>query len=77
MKKLLLLGSLLLVSGCRYTPPQAAVYGHSGTAFTAPNLCAALVACLNSREASCFYDRQLMTTASGTQAWEECKEVKK
>jgi hypothetical protein len=46
-------------------------------AFTAPSLCAALVQCLNSKETSCFYDRDLMQTATGTQEMEECKEVKK
>jgi len=74
MKKLLLAGSLLL-TGCGHY--QVSVYGHSGAAFTAPSLCAAMVQCLNSNETSCFYDRNLMQTATGQTEMEECKKVKK
>lgn len=67
---------LFLVAGCggHY---QVSVYGRSGAPFTAPSLCSALVACLNSKETSCFYDRSLMQTATGSTEVEECKEVKK
>lgn len=64
------------VAGCG-GPYHVAVYGRSGAAFTAPSLCGALVACLNSSETSCFYDRTLMQTATGQTQSEECKEVKK
>ena len=47
-----------------------------GAAFTAPSLCAALVQCLNSNETSCFYDKSLIQTATGTEET-GCKEVKK
>jgi len=53
------------------------VYGRSGAVFTAPSLCAALVQCMNSNETSCFYDKTLVTTATGTEEAGGCKEVKK
>ncbi|MGP8271834.1 MAG: hypothetical protein ACLQLH_17355 [Terracidiphilus sp.] len=76
MKYVIALLALTLLAGC-YAPLKVSVYGKSGTPFTAPSLCAALVQCLNSKEASCFYDRDLVSTASGAQAEEECKEVAK
>jgi hypothetical protein len=77
MRRKLLLGCVLLVTGCG-GPYRVSVYGKSGAAFTAPSLCAALVQCLNSNETSCFYDRTIMTTPSGTTTDESgCKEIKK
>ena len=76
MKTRFLLGSLLLLAGCGGAY-KTSVYGKSGAAFTAPSLCAALVQCLNSAETSCFYDRNLMQTATGSTEVEECKEVRK
>ena len=58
-------------------PYKVSVYGKSGAAFTAPSLCAALVQCLNSNETSCFYDRTMMQTASGSTEETGCKEIKK
>ena len=74
--RILLLGTLLL-AGCAYHPTPAIVYGHSGTPFTAPDLCAALTKCLNSAETSCFYDHTLLVTATGQTEESGCKEVKK
>ena len=74
MKRLLLV-AVLALTGC--APYKVAVYGKSGSAYTAPTLCGALVACLNSTENSCFYDRSLVQTATGNTASDECKEVKK
>lgn len=66
---------ILLMCGCGGVLTTS-VYGKSGKAFTAPSLCAALVQCLNSNETSCFYDRNMMQTATGQTEIEECKEVK-
>jgi hypothetical protein len=69
---------LPLAAGCAYHPSPVTVYGRSGTAYTAPTLCAAEVQCLNSKEESCFYDRTTMTTPqTGTQEEAGCKEIKK
>jgi hypothetical protein len=76
MKAMFAFGCLVLLVGCG-GPYKISVYGKSGATFTAPALCAALVQCLNSKETSCFYDRNLMQTATGQQEVEECKEVKK
>jgi hypothetical protein len=66
----------LLVTGCG-GPYMTHVYGKSGAVFTAPSVCAALVQCMNSNETSCFYDKTLLTTATGTEETGGCKEVKK
>jgi hypothetical protein len=63
------------IMGCG--PYMTHVYGKSGTVFTAPTICAALVQCMNSNETSCFYDKTLLTTATGTEETGGCKEVKK
>lgn len=76
MRKKWLIGLLLLPVGCG-GPYKVSVYGKSGTAFTAPSLCAALVQCLNSNETSCFYDKTMMQTASGSTEETGCKEIKK
>jgi hypothetical protein len=71
-----LLLAVLCFAGCG-GPYVARVYGHSGTAYTAPTLCGALVACLNSTtETACFYDRNLVKDVNGTTET-DCKEVKK
>ena len=75
MMKKILLGCSLLLAGCG-GPYKVSVYGKTGAAFTAPSLCAALVQCLNSNETSCFYDKSLIQTATGTEET-GCKEVKK
>jgi hypothetical protein len=75
MRATLLLGCFLAMTACGGAY-KVSVYGKSGAAYTAPALCAALVQCLNSKETSCFYDRTLMATATGTEET-GCKEVKK
>jgi len=67
---------MLAFCGCG-GPYMTHVYGRSGAVFTAPSLCAALVQCMNSNETSCFYDKTLVTTATGTEEAGGCKEVKK
>ena len=57
-------GMLLLLSGC--APYKVTVYGGSGEAYTAPSLCAALLACQNSgKESSCHYEDDSTVTADG------------
>jgi hypothetical protein len=75
MKAYLLLGIVMLLAGCG-GPYMAHVYGKSGTTYTAPSVCAALVQCLKGNETSCFYDRNLYATVAGTEEG-GCKEVKK
>jgi hypothetical protein len=65
MKKRLVLAGCVLLAGCG-GPLKVSVYGKSGASFTAPDLCSALVECLNSNETSCFYDRSMQTMANGT-----------
>jgi hypothetical protein len=74
-RRKLLFGCLLLLSGCG-GPYKVTVYGRNGGTFTAPSLCAALVQCFKSSETSCFYDKSLIMTATGTEET-GCKEVKK
>jgi hypothetical protein len=76
MKKLLLLLFPILVSGCG-GPVKANVYGASGKTFTAPDVCAALVACQASNETACYYDRSIYQNPNGTTVESGCKEVKK
>lgn len=77
MKKILAFSCLIFIAGCGGYHPTVNVYGRSGAVFTAPSLCLALLVCMNSKESSCFYDRDLMQTATGQQEMEECKEVGK
>lgn len=80
MKRLALLSVWLALplamAGCGYHP-IVTVYGKSGAIFTAPSLCAALVACEKSAEVSCRYDVTILQTAAGQIDLEQCKEVKK
>lgn len=76
MKRILLIGFFALSTGCG-APYMNHVYGGSGATFTAPSLCAALVQCMKSNETSCFYDKTLVTTATGTEEAGGCKEIKK
>ena len=75
MKVTLLLLGFAVLTGCG--APKVNVYGASGKAFTAPDLCAALVACQNSSESACYYERELVTNADGSHMESGCKEVKK
>ena len=75
--KILALLPLVLLAGCG-GPYKVSVYGKTGATFTAPSLCAALVACMNSAETACYYDRTLLTGLDGKSLEEStCKEVKK
>jgi hypothetical protein len=76
MKHLSLI-ALLVLTGCAYHPVPIVVHGHSGADYTAPDLCAALVKCLNSAETSCFYDQTILVPATGSAEETGCKEVKK
>ena len=78
MKRLALLSVWLAlplaIAGCG--PYKVSVFAKNGTAYTAPSLCQALLVCLQT-EPVCYYDRNLMQTATGATEVEECKEVKK
>lgn len=82
MRKLALLSIWLALPlglvGCSYHP-VVSVYGRSGAVFTAPSLCGALVACMNSTETACFYERDVISTnaVQPEMAAIECKELKK
>ncbi len=80
MKKLFVLiglTALLPLSAC-FGPIKVNVYGASGKAYTAPALCAALIACQNSNETACYYDRTLYRDLDGKTLDESgCKEIKK
>lgn len=74
--KWIALAALLAMTGC--APYKVSVFGKSGAAFTAPNLCQALIACMNSSESACYYDRELIHDLDGKSLDESsCKEVKK
>ena len=68
--------SVLLITGC--APYKVSVYGKSGTVYTAPSLCGALIQCMNSTETACYYDRTLYRDVDG-KIFDESggKEVKK
>ena len=67
--------ALSALTGCFGPPKPYSVYGSSGTAYTAPDTCAALTKCLLT-EKSCYYDRTLFRMADGSVQESECKEVK-
>ena len=72
--KWILLCCSLLMTGCFGPPAPQSVWGRSGKVYTAPDVCAALVACKNANESACFYDRNVQTTATGTIEEGGCKE---
>lgn len=75
--KALSLTACLLLAGCG-APLEVTVYGRSGAAFRAPSLCGALIACMNSTETACYYDRTLYRDTNGKTLEESgCKEVGK
>lgn len=74
MKQALILLALML-TGCG--PYVARVQGASGKQYTAPDLCAALVQCLNSNEQSCFYPDTMVTSNGAVVDSIGCREVKK
>lgn len=72
---LLILAGLVMLSGC--APYKASVFGASGKAYTAPEMCGALVSCLNSGETSCYYNKVVISTATGGTETSGCTEIKK
>lgn len=78
MKRLLLFVPLLLLAGCFGPPKPYLVTGASGKAYTAPDLCVALVACKNANEDACYYPAVKMTSVDGKTVDESyCKQVGK
>lgn len=76
--KYLTFALLLLITGCFGGPIKVNVYGSSGKAYTAPDLCSALIACKNSTEAACYYDNTIIVDATGKATETSiCKEIKK
>lgn len=62
------IGALLLASGCgAYAPPVYTAYGKSGARFSAPDLCAALVACLKSGDIPCAQESITLSGPNGQQ----------
>lgn len=76
--KILAIFSLLVLTGCAYHPIPQNVYGKSGTAYTAPTICAALTKCMLS-ESSCYYDTSSYTDATSGKIINSnsCVEIKK
>jgi uncharacterized lipoprotein YajG len=75
MKKVQLLWGLMLLAGCSYKPLPVSVTGQSGKAYTAPDLCTALVACKNAHEPSCYYNVTVSVDVTGNKELESCKQV--
>lgn len=68
------LGLLLLVTGC--APYKVTVYGDSGKPYMAPDLCGAIVACRQAKEADCLYNSSVVTSLDGKSTTvETCKTV--
>ena len=76
MKRLLFLG-LLGLTACGPSHFTVTVLGASGKPFTAPDLCSALIACKNSTESACYYNRDIQKEADGTIVEAGCKQVQK
>lgn len=77
MRRLILVAVCLLCSGCSYHPVPVKVYGGSGAAYSAPDLCAALTQCLkSSSESVCYYNSSHWSGSSGSYQ-DECQAVKK
>lgn len=65
MKMLLLLAAAtLLLTGCG--PYKVTVYGKSGAAYTAPDLCAAELACQKAGETKCLHSGDKQTVLDPT-----------
>lgn len=57
MKIFAFLSTLFALTGCAYHPLPVTVYSTNGTAYTAPDLCAALTKCLTtSGQPECYYN---------------------
>ena len=77
MKIFTIVVALLLTMSCSVKGPRVNVYGHSGKVFTAPDICAALVACQNTGETACYYNNEMFTMSNGQMMEIGCKEVTK
>lgn len=73
--KFLLLSAVVVLAGC--APYRYTVTGASGKAYTAPDLCAALIQCKNSTEPACYYVASKATQDGKTFDETYCKEVAK
>lgn len=74
--KYLALVSLVILAGCGGY--HATVQGGSGKQYTAPDICAALVQCLNSTtETACYMSDTTYATSNGTIESTGCKQVTK
>jgi len=62
----LILGSLILLFICGCGPYKVTVYGAKGTPYTAPDLCAAQLACQNAGETNCYYPSDTVTEIDPT-----------
>jgi len=74
LRTMALMGALVMLTACG-GPMRLSVYGASGKAYTAPDLCAALVACQSASESSCYYETELLTNADGTHMESGCKKI--
>lgn len=67
--------ALLGLAGCFGKPLPASAYGISGTTYTAPDLCGALVKCKQA-ESACYIDVTTQVQSNGTVVETSgCKEV--
>lgn len=64
------------LSGCAYHPAPVTVYGATGKQYIAPDLCAAVVACKLSNEATCYSVVQSLTYPDGLVTDNSCKAAK-
>jgi hypothetical protein len=74
--KSICIGALLLLTACG-GPIKVNVYGASGKAYTAPDVCAALIACKNSTETACYYESTIIVNVDGSRMESGCKAVTK
>lgn len=75
--KIVYLLSVVILTGCSYTPKPVIVYGGSSKQYIAPDLCAAIVKCKNSTEKECYYNSSVYVLADGqTKEAESCKAAK-
>jgi len=76
MKYIALLPLALVLLGC--APYRVSVYGASGRAYTAPDLCAAQIACRKGNDLPCYYNATTVVGPDGKTTEESaCKELTK
>jgi hypothetical protein len=77
MRTMIALVILIGCVGC-FKPVPTSVYGASGKAYLAPDLCSALIQCKKSGDLPCSYNTTVMVLADGKTTDETvCKEVTK